>query len=56
MTILNEKRRGLKLTVIDQHDYEDYREVMDAIIKLCYKATIVDNGNTVLEKILGDQQ
>lgn len=51
MTILNEKRRGLKLTVIDQHDYQDYREVVDTIIKLGYKATIIDNGNTVLEKL-----
>jgi len=50
MTVLNEKRRGLKLTIIDQHDYEDYREVVDAIISLGYKATIIDNGNTILEK------
>jgi hypothetical protein len=45
-----EEKYGLKLTIISQADYADYKEVCDAIIALGYKATIVDNGNTVFAK------
>jgi hypothetical protein len=45
------KKYGLKLTIISQADYEDYRRVCDAIIALGFKATVVDNGNTVFEPI-----
>lgn len=48
--MMNETKRGVKLTVIDSHDYEDYRAICDAIIALGYKATVIDNGNTVFEK------
>ena len=44
-------KRGVKLTVIDYADYQEYREICDAIVALGYKATVVDNGNTVFYKI-----
>lgn len=48
--IPSEKKLGLKLTVISEIDFPDYREVCDAIIKLGYSAKVIDNGNTVFQK------
>ena len=47
---MENKKFGIKLSIIDKGDYQDYKEICDAIIKLGYKATVVDNGNTVFEK------
>ena len=44
------KKHGVKLTVISKADYEEYREICDAIIQLGYKATVAENGNTVFER------
>lgn len=49
--LLNERKRGIKLSIIDTYDYEDYKAICDAIIALGYKGTVVDNGNTVFELI-----
>ena len=49
--MMSEKKRGVKLTVIDTCDYADYRSICDAIQNLGYKVTLVDNGNTVFEKV-----
>lgn len=49
--LLDEESRGVKLTIIDQADYEDYKRICDAIISLGYKATVVDNGVTVFGKV-----
>ncbi len=38
------------MTIIDTCDYEDYKTVVDAITSLGFKPTLIDNGNTVLEK------
>ena len=48
--MLNETKRGVKLSVIDEHDYEDFKAICEAIRKLGYKITIADNGNFVCEK------
>jgi hypothetical protein len=48
--MMNEKKRGLKLSIIDVADYEDYKEVCDAIVALGFKAIVVENGNTVFSK------
>lgn len=48
--MINDKKRGLKLTIIDSCDYEDYKLVCDAISSLGFNVTIVDNGNTVFTK------
>ena len=48
------KKRGIKLTIIDTIDYEDYRQICDAIKELRYKVVIVDNGNTVFTKELDE--
>jgi ABC-type Na+ transport system ATPase subunit NatA len=48
--MITEKKRGVKLTIIDTCDYEDYKAICDAVVVLGYSATLVDNGNTVFEK------
>jgi hypothetical protein len=47
---MHEKKRGLKLTIIDNCDWEDFSEVATAIVKLGYIGTMVDNGNIVFTK------
>lgn len=42
---------GVKLTIIDEHDYDDVRDICDAIKKLGYKITVVENGNFVCESV-----
>ena len=46
-----DKKYGVKLNIISKADYEDYKKICDAIVELGYKATVVDNGNTVFEKV-----
>ncbi|MDD2657682.1 MAG: hypothetical protein PHD43_23315 [Methylococcales bacterium] len=41
---------GVKLMAIDQMDYDDLNEICQAIKKLGYKITLIDNGNVVCEK------
>ncbi len=48
--MLKESKRGVKLTIIDEHDYDDLKEICEAIRGLGYKITVVDNGNFVCEK------
>ena len=50
MEVDQTKQYGLKLTIISEADYEDYKQVCDAIVAVGYKATVVDNGNTVFQK------
>jgi len=41
---------GIKLTVIDECDYNALDEIVKAVIKLGYSVRCVDNGNFVCEK------
>ena len=41
---------GVKLTAIDVMDFDDLKIICEAIKKLGYKITVVDNGNFVCEK------
>jgi hypothetical protein len=50
MIDINEKSYGVKVNVISTLDYKDFREILDAIEKLGFKITMVDNGNAVCEK------
>ena len=45
---------GVKLSVIDELDYNDMELIANAIRELGYKITIIDNGNFVCEKLTGD--
>ena len=45
-----EKKYGVKLSIIEKIDYPEFKEILDAISKLGYKITMVDNGNAVCEK------
>lgn len=45
---------GVKLTVIDDMDYEALDEIVKSILKLGYSVRCVDNGNFVCEK--GDSE
>jgi hypothetical protein len=52
----SEKKRGLKLTIIDSYDWEDFSEVATAIVKLGYTGTMIDNGNIVFTKESSDSK
>jgi len=41
---------GVKVAVIDELDYEDFRKVLDAIKNIGFEIKIVDNGNAVCQK------
>ena len=41
---------GIKLTAIDEMDYDDLNIICQAIKKLGYKITVIDNGNFICEK------
>jgi len=41
---------GVKVSIIDELDYEDFKTICDAIQKLGYSITIADNGNAICEK------
>jgi len=49
--LLNERKRGLKLTIIDSCDYPEFREVCDMFVEKGYTVTVVDNGNVILQKV-----
>lgn len=52
--MLNEdKKYGVKLTIINQLDYLDYQEICGAVLELGYEAQVVDNGVTVFQKNRG---
>ena len=48
--IESDKKYGVKVQVITTLDYPDMREILDAIEKLGYRITMVDNGMAVCEK------
>lgn len=48
--MLNEKKRGIKLSIIDECDYEDYREVCNFLQEKGWTITLSENGNTILER------
>ena len=48
--MIEDKKCGVKLTIIDTLSYHDFREICDAIEKLGYSIILVDNGNVVLTK------
>jgi hypothetical protein len=52
MEELNNQKYGVKLTVISVLDYEELKEIADAIQRLGYNLTFVNNGNIVCEKIV----
>lgn len=41
---------GVKLTAIDEMDYDDLNEIVQKIKELGYKIKVIDNGNFVCEK------
>ncbi len=41
---------GVKLTAIDEMDYDDLNEICQAIKELGYKITVIDNGNFICVK------
>ena len=41
---------GVKVAVIDELDYEDFRKVLDAIKNVGFKIIMIDNGNAVCQK------
>lgn len=43
-------RYGVKLTAIDQMDYDDLNEIAQKIKELGYKIEVIDNGNFVCTK------
>lgn len=45
-----DKKYGVKLTVINTLDYNDMERIANAIRKEGFKIIIVDNGNFVCEK------
>jgi hypothetical protein len=49
--IETEKKYGIKLSIIGSADYEDYKDVCDAILSRGFKAVVVDNGNMVFERV-----
>jgi len=48
--MMSENKKGVKLTIIDEFDYVDFKEIMDLIVFSGYKATMIDNGNVVIIK------
>jgi len=48
--MFNEKKRGVKLMIIDEHDYDDLKEICDNIKALGYKITVSENGCFICEK------
>lgn len=45
-----ENKYGVKVTIISTMDYDDFKEILDAIKSKGYNITLVDNGNAVCEK------
>jgi len=43
-------RYGVKLTAIDQMDYDDLNKIAQKIKELGYKIEVIDNGNFVCTK------
>lgn len=43
---------GVKLSVVDEIDYNDMEQIANAIRNLGYKITVVDNGNFICEKVV----
>ncbi len=53
MTTTNEIKKGnLKISVFDEFDFKELAEIVKLIEARGYKATIVDNGNIVLQKVI----
>lgn len=46
----SERKFGVKLTIINEMDYEDMKQIAELITGVGYKITIVDNGNWVISK------
>jgi hypothetical protein len=49
--MIDNKKYGVKLSIISTLDYKDFTEIALAIRNLGYTLTMVDNGNVVCEKI-----
>lgn len=46
----DDKKYGVKVTIIASMDFNDYIEILDSIKKLGYEIELVDNGNAVCTK------
>jgi len=44
------KKYGVKVTIINSMDYTDFHEIISSIQSKGYKVTMIDNGNAVCEK------
>jgi hypothetical protein len=51
MEVDQTKRYGVKVTILSTLDYNDFKEILDAIKDKGYDITLIDNGNAVCEKI-----
>lgn len=45
-----EKKYGVKVSIIETIEYPEFKEILEAIQRLGYTVTMVDNGNAVCEK------
>ena len=44
------EKYGVKVCIISSMDYDDFKEILEAIKSKGYKITMADNGNAVCEK------
>lgn len=51
MTPDQTKKYGVKVSILSEMDYDDYKTIIEAIKNCGYDITIIDNGNAVCEKI-----
>jgi len=50
MSEIEPRKYGVKVNIIHEMDYEDFKEILEAIKSKGYIITITDNGNAVCEK------
>ena len=48
--MLSDKRYGVKVTIISDMDFDDWKEILEAIKAKGYKIDLVENGNAVCIK------
>lgn len=54
MPMIENVKCGIKVSVISTLDYDDFREILDAIKLKGYKVIMADNGNAICEKVIKD--
>lgn len=51
MDVDQTKMYGVKVSILSQMDYDDFKAIIDAIKEKGYNVTLSDNGNAICEKI-----